>query len=78
MNELRRVHERGYAFDRGETSLEATCVAAPILDASGNAVAAISISGPTSRFNPRKDTRVLESLLKATAAISRQMRTRNA
>ena len=38
--ELRRVRERGYAFDRGETSLQATCVGAPILDARGTAVAA--------------------------------------
>jgi DNA-binding IclR family transcriptional regulator len=76
-SELKRVRERGYAFDRGETSLLATCVAAPILNASGTAVAAISISGPTSRFNPRKDAGVIESLLKATSAISRQLRSRS-
>ena len=76
LSELRRVRERGYAFDRGETSLLATCVAAPILNGSGTAIAAISISGPTSRFNPRKDADVIESLLKGSAAISRQLRTR--
>lgn len=78
MADLRRVRERGYAFDRGETSLLATCVAAPILDASGAAVAAISISGPSSRFNPRKDSEAVESLIKATAEIGRQLRTRSA
>jgi DNA-binding IclR family transcriptional regulator len=76
MAELKRVRERGYGFDRGETSLLATCVAAPILNATGTAVAAISISGPTSRFNPRKDAAVVESLLKAAASISRQLRSR--
>lgn len=72
MAELRRVRERGYALDRGETSLLATCVAAPILDAQGTAIAALSISGPASRFNPRANSPVVESLLLATAEISRQ------
>jgi IclR family acetate operon transcriptional repressor len=76
MSELKRVRERGYAFDRGETSLLAMCVAAPILDASGTALAAISVSGPTSRFHPRKDAVVIESLLKAATAISKQLKTR--
>lgn len=78
MTELKRVRERGYAFDRGETSLLATCIAAPILNASGTALAAISISGPTSRFNPRKKAGVIESVLKAAAAISRKLRARPA
>jgi IclR family acetate operon transcriptional repressor len=70
--ELRRVKERGYAFDREETTLLATCVAAPIRDAQGRVVAAMSISGPCSRFNPRRDKRVIEGLLRATAALSQQ------
>jgi IclR family acetate operon transcriptional repressor len=74
MAELRRVRERGYAFDRGETSLLATCVGAPITNGSGHAIAAISISGPSSRFNPRKNTAVVESLLNATGVISKQLR----
>ena len=72
--ELRRVRERGYAFDRGETSTLATCVGAPILDGRGNAIAGISISGPTSRFNPKKDSPVVEGLLAAAAEISKHFR----
>ena len=71
-HELRRVKERGYAFDREETTLLATCVAAPIRDAQGRAVAGMSISGPCSRFNPRRDKRVIEGLLRAAEAISQQ------
>lgn len=74
--ELKRVRDRGYAFDRGETSLLATCVAAPIFGPNGEALAALSISGPTSRFNPRKDAPAVESLLKATAEISKRLRNR--
>ncbi len=71
-HELRRVKDRGYAFDREETTLLATCVAAPIRDAQGRAVAGMSISGPCSRFNPRRDKRVVEGLLRAADAISQQ------
>jgi IclR family transcriptional regulator, acetate operon repressor len=71
-HELRRVKERGYAFDREETTLLATCVAAPIRDEQGRIVASLSISGPCSRFNPRRDKRVVEGLLRAAAAISQQ------
>ncbi len=74
--ELKRVRERGYAIDREETSPLATCVAAPILDASGSAIGAISISGPSSRFNPRKGAPVIESLMRAGAAVSKQVRKR--
>lgn len=78
MAELRHVKARGYAFDRGETSMFATCVAAPILDAYGKSIAAMSISGPTSRFNPRRESPVLASLMKAAGQISRQLRERPA
>ena len=73
LNELKRVRERGYALDRGETSSLATCIGAPILDSQGNAIAAISISGPSSRFNPRKDSSIIESLMHATEDLSRQL-----
>jgi DNA-binding IclR family transcriptional regulator len=71
ISEIKRVRAAGYAFDRGESSLLATCVGAPILDSHGNAIAAMSISGPTSRFNPRKDSPVIGSLLQATAELSK-------
>ncbi len=72
MAELRRVRERGFALDRGEISLLATCVAAPVLDARGNAVAALSISGPASRFSPKANSPVVESLLLACSEISKR------
>ncbi len=70
--EVKRVRALGYAFDRGEGSLLATCIGAPIVDAHGVAIAAMSISGPTSRFNPRKDSPVIGSLLQATSELSKQ------
>lgn len=71
LSELKRVNNAGYAFDRGEGSLLAICVGAPILDAQGSAIAALSISGPAQRFHPKKDSPIIGSLLSATAEISR-------
>lgn len=74
LTEIKRVRNAGFAFDRGEGSLLAVCIGAPILDARGNAVAAMSISGPASRFNPKKDAPVIASLIKSTSELSRALR----
>jgi DNA-binding IclR family transcriptional regulator len=76
VEELRRVRDRGFAFDKGEISVLATCVGAPILGQDGRAIAAMSISGPTSRFNPRRDSPIVESLLRAVREISHALRAR--
>ena len=49
-SELAKVRERGYAMDHEELEYGLTCIGAPILDRSGTVVAAISLSGPTSRM----------------------------
>ena len=49
-SELMKVRERGYALDHEELEHGLTCIGAPILDHNGLAVAAISLSGPTSRM----------------------------
>ncbi len=49
--ELVKVREQGCAISFGEWIEDAAGVAAPIFDQSGEVVAAISISGPSSRFN---------------------------
>jgi DNA-binding IclR family transcriptional regulator len=71
--ELKRVRNTGVAFDRGEGSMLAICIGAPILDAAGYAIAAMSISGPASRFNPKKDSPVIASLVKGTTELSRAL-----
>ena len=40
---------RGFAIDGEEKNLGMRCIAAPVFDANGDAVAGISVSGPTSR-----------------------------
>ena len=47
---LELIRKCGYALDEGELLSDIFCCAAPILDAHGKAVAAVSISAPRSRF----------------------------
>ncbi|MGA8740761.1 MAG: IclR family transcriptional regulator [Terracidiphilus sp.] len=47
---LDRVRRRGYAVDDEEMEIGTRCVGAPILDTSGHPIAAVSISGSTTRL----------------------------
>jgi len=47
---LRKVRARGYATSIDELEVGLTAIAAPVLAQSGDAIAALSISGPTSRL----------------------------
>jgi DNA-binding IclR family transcriptional regulator len=68
--EFSRIRRRGYALDREESRLLANCIAAPILDREGFALAAISISGPSSRFNPSRNKTAASVLMEAARQIS--------
>ena len=48
--DLALVRARGWAFDDEEHAVGMRCVAAVILDETGNSIAAISLSGPTARI----------------------------
>lgn len=53
--QLDGVLENGVAFEQEESTVGLRCVAAPVLDASGQrAVAAISVTGPVGRFRPEQ------------------------
>jgi DNA-binding IclR family transcriptional regulator len=48
--ELAGIHRRGYSLDDEESSLGLRCVGAPIRDARGTAISALSVSSPTERL----------------------------
>jgi IclR family acetate operon transcriptional repressor len=48
--ELEQVRQQGYALDDEEHAVGLRCVAAPIFDENGQALAAISLSGPKARI----------------------------
>jgi DNA-binding IclR family transcriptional regulator len=70
--EIEIVRKRGYALVRDTNSPGASGIAAPIFDAGGAVVAALNVSAPTSRFEP-VPSKVAADLLRATAAITRQL-----
>jgi DNA-binding IclR family transcriptional regulator len=74
MQQLAQVRCQGYAVDKGEHEDEVRCVAAPIFDMEGKAVAAISISGPALRMDPIEENYPLIERAKETALrISQEM-----
>jgi len=50
--QLTKALEEGVAFEREESAIGINCVAAPVLTGADQPVAAISLTGPTSRFRP--------------------------
>jgi IclR family acetate operon transcriptional repressor len=48
--DLRSARARGYAFDGEERNIGMRCIAAPVFNVYGEAVAGISVSGPTARI----------------------------
>ena len=52
--ELAHVRSTGVAYDRREIVSDVACIAAPVFDDDGDAVAAVSISMPFYRFEPRR------------------------
>lgn len=74
LKELEKVRERGYALDNGEHEHDVRCVAAPIFNMGGEAVAALSISGPADRMEPLEGKRELIEKARQTAqAISEKL-----
>ncbi len=67
IDHLESVRRQGYALDRGEHEAEVRCVAAPIFDMTGNAVAAISVSGPAGRMEPLETNLELVNKTRETA-----------
>lgn len=66
LRELSTIRERGYATDEGEMIPGLNCVAAPVMNAVGRAALAVSVSGPASRFDGARMSR-LAARLAATA-----------
>lgn len=70
--ELARVVEVGYALSLGERQVGAGSVAAPVLDATGAPVAAVSVCGPADRMADEAEFCAAE-LLAVTQELSRRL-----
>jgi DNA-binding IclR family transcriptional regulator len=69
--ELARVREQGWAHDREENENSINCIGAPVRDASGRAVAAVSVSVPDIVLTYDGLLELLPALLTVTEKISR-------
>lgn len=71
LREMRLVRARGYSLDNMESELAGRCVGAPIYDHTGSVVAAISVSGLSSRFSTSHiEKEIVPPLLDRTMRIS--------
>jgi DNA-binding IclR family transcriptional regulator len=52
--QLDTVLEKGVAFEYEESAVGIVCVSAPILDGDDSVVAAVSVTGPVTRFQPSR------------------------
>ena len=61
LQELAQIKERGYAIDNMEHEFGVSCVAVPIFGNSGEPIAAVSVSGPSLRFDFNSIEHIYES-----------------
>lgn len=71
--ELAQTRARGYALDDEESTAGLRCVAAPIHDATGETVAAMSISVPLSRWSPARQEELLAIALAGARELSERL-----
>ena len=70
--QLDRVVETGVAFEYEESAVGLACIAAPVLDAQNQPVAAISVTGPATRFRPDAYTQFVKAAAAGTAVLVRR------
>ncbi len=70
---LHKIRRQGYAVSKGEWVLEASGIAAPILDQFGRITAALTISGPSQRFTEEKIHEIAALVKPAAEKISQEL-----
>jgi len=75
--ELMHTQENGYAIDDEELSVGLRCVGAPLFDHSGQALYAISISGPSIRFGSKRLQEMQKELKQICQSLSEKLRSQS-
>ena len=68
--ELQEIRGRGYSIDGEEKTLGMRCIAAAVFDINQEAVAGISVSGPTSRVGPAEIPALSAAVITAANAVT--------
>lgn len=73
ISQVRRARKQGYAIEINEANAHAGCVAAPIIDAAGHCVAAISAVAPEQRLGRANRDRLVAAVTAAAQHLSRRL-----
>jgi DNA-binding IclR family transcriptional regulator len=68
--ELDRVRRQGYSVSLGEQMMGTAAVCAPVIDAGGATIAAVSVAGETDRWTPKRIERLSITVRAAAGAIA--------
>lgn len=68
--DLAMIRERGFSIDAEERNLGMRCIAAPVFDMSQEAVAGISVSGPTTRVDLPSTAELSRAVIDAARELS--------
>lgn len=74
LTELAEIRQKGYALDDEELELGLTCLAAPIFGRGNDVLAALSLSGPSSRVKSERFAEMVAAIIQTTKMISSQLR----
>lgn len=71
--QIRKFRRQGYATELNEANEHAGCVAAPVIDAAGRCIAALSIAAPEQRLAKPNRDRLIASVVAAAEKLSRRL-----
>lgn len=70
---LEDCRTRGWTLEVEENEAGSACIAAPIFDATGKAVASVSVAGPAARFQPGMREQLADTLVQHLSRISEEL-----
>ena len=68
--DLATIRAQGFAVDNEEKNAGMRCIAAPVFDMNREAIAGISVSGPTSRISAQEITQLSRPVIEAAHALT--------
>jgi DNA-binding IclR family transcriptional regulator len=72
-SELECIRRRGYATDEEEREIGVRCIAAPVFQAGGNVIAAVSVSAPPGRIPSDNDEVTIQLIVETASKLSRRL-----
>jgi DNA-binding IclR family transcriptional regulator len=73
IQQIRKFRRQGYAVEINEANNHAGCVAAPVIDATGRCVAAISVVAPEQRLDKASRDKLIEAVRNAAEGLSHRL-----